>query len=195
MSVVYLKQSVDDPATNMPAIVRGYAALFGRVSTTTFERGLPEIIAPHAFDSYLATGRRPYLIFNHQSGGLLTAPESVRVWADDVGLAFEAKNIFMNDQNQRVIGLIAKNIIWGCSWRVAEGLFDKGGRSVEEVSDGRKMWVIRNVAAVRECGPCEAPAYDETGCWLASADPRRLPGHLLRLAQHWRAGLEVGAGR
>jgi HK97 family phage prohead protease len=185
--VVHLKSFVSDPATGKDAIVRGYAAIFGVPSTATFEDGLPEIITRGAFDKYLSAGRTPALVFNHQAGGLMAAADYMCVWSDDVGLAFEASNIRMTDENDRVVQMIAKGLIPGCSWRP---VFAKGGRNVELVDDRQSpefvpMWVIRE-AGVTELGPVLAPAYGETGCWLSSADPDRLDSRCGRLARQWQ---------
>ncbi len=184
-SVVYIKRDIDDPVTRQPAVIRGYAALYNVISTATFERGLPEVLAVHSFDDYLKSGKTPQFVFNHQGySGLMS--DSVRLWSDDTGLAFEATNIKYTDQNEWIIRMIARGLL-GCSWRVPAGTWESSNRSIELV-DGAAMWVVRSVPALVEIGPSVNPTYN-TGCWLSSADPNRMPIHLWRLADAWRRSL------
>jgi len=182
---IYLKDFVSDP--NNPkanAKLRGYAAIYGTKSQSVFDHGLHEVLAPGCFTSYLASGRSPNLIFNHLGvDGFMTS--NVTLWSDSIGLAFEADQIRYNDKNARVVDMIARGIIRGCSFKAT---WAKEGRNVELVDDGTEMHVVRAVESLTEIGPVEGPAYQETGIWLSTANIQWLPGNLYSLALKWERG-------
>jgi phage head maturation protease len=187
-SVVYLRRFVPDPTTGKDAVLRGYAAVYRTLSSTPQpdplspdRRKLPEILAPGCFDRFLAKGCPPQMQFQHLGrNGLLSS--SVRMWSDGVGLAFEASQLRNNDQTQALVRAISQGLITGCSWMAQVGDLDIGVESV----GGIETLVIRECTHLIEFGPAVNPVYFQTGVWLASAQPERLPGHLWSLATTWQ---------
>jgi HK97 family phage prohead protease len=197
VTVVYTTRDfVPDPNTGRPAILRGYAAIYNVVSEYKFELDLPEVLVRGCFDQWLATGRTPYLAYAHRSaadGGFMASSASVRVWTDETGLAFEAKEIKYTDSNLKVIQSIARGVLMGCSWKT---VWAKDCRTVEKVEedgrDPRDMYVVRRVPVVTELGPTPTPAYPQTGCWLASTVDNQFPWiQLWRLARQFEKGKQA----
>src|SRR5262245_38654385 len=98
---VFLQAFVSDPNGKPAVKLRGYAAVFSYKSAYLRD-GLPEVLVPGCFDSFLKTGRQPNLTYAHLGAdGFMT--RNLRLWSDSYGLAFEAEEIRMTELNAKVI--------------------------------------------------------------------------------------------
>jgi hypothetical protein len=121
--------------------------------------------------------------FEHDHGERIawTSDRSLRVWQDDVGLAF----MFALPADYRAIGF-AQSIAGGV-YRTASFCHDGDAACTYEVLGGRDVRVTSRLN-LTEVSPVRAAANPATGCWLDHEDPAQLPDHLRDLQARWLAG-------
>ncbi len=169
-----------------PIFIRGYASVFNLPSWPMGRNdGCCEIVKPWAFDAIL---RRPSASLNiqfHHAGlefiaGSL-ALDTLQVWADDFGLAFEAGPYNICGRNVTLLRPIADGEIRGASWSgwLASARF--------EIVDGERVKVIRRFKTLDHISPVNEPAYPDTGIWLSSERRDDLPPRLRALSDIWAA--------
>jgi HK97 family phage prohead protease len=161
--------------------VAGYASLF---DTLYFHEGCLNVVKPGAFD---LTRHRVFSCVEHDHRERLawTADKSLRLWQDDVGLAF----MFALPSDYRAFGIansIRRGVYAGASF-----CHDGNATCTYEVRSGRDVRVITRLF-LTEVSPVRAAANPSTGCWIADDDPALLPDHLRELRAKWDAGRPQG---
>lgn len=162
-----------------PIHIHGYAGVFNVPRAD----GHPEIVMTGAFDAIL---KHPPASLNCQfhHGGLKyiagsIALDTLRIWADDFGLAFEAGPFYACGRNWALLDCIASGEVRGASW---SGL---PGHPRDEIINGDRLKVFRRFKSLDHIAPVADPAYPETGIWLSSEHPDDLPRRLKLLSEFW----------
>ncbi len=168
-------------AHGRPIYVQGYAGVFDSPRAD----GHPEIVRPQAFDRVLKHPRAGFnLQFHH--GGLefiagSFASDTLQVWSDDFGLAFQAGPYTACGRNVALLGSIARGEIRGASW--------SGSLSTAQFENlnGERTRVIRRFSSLDHIAVVAEGAYPDAGCWLSSEYPYDLPRRLRALSEIWAA--------
>lgn len=148
-----------------PAVIAGYAAVFGRRSETLGGIFVEEI-APGAFDDVIGQDVRG--LFNHDANFLLgrTTSGTLRLRIDDRGLAYEIDAPDTQTVRDLVLSPLSRGDMTGSSFafRVADG----GDTWREE--DGLVIRTIYKVGQLRDVGPVAYPAYPDATAAQRSLD-------------------------
>ena len=162
-------------------MIRGYAALFN-VFSQPGNRPEPLIVRPGAFDLF---GRSIYLHYNHRGADYAgTRERTLRLWQDDIGLAFEA------DVPGTNAGLsLACAIAAGQMDQVSAGYGSDRESTMERV-DGEWTEIITATNIV-EISITDEGGCPGTACWMSSADVDDLPDHVRKLTAKWSVGRQA----
>lgn len=166
--------------------VRGYAAVFDSLSDPLDEYGgKRELIRPDAFTHVLRNLRASTTCAMHHmdAGGTIGSVfhRTLRLWADDLGLAFECGPLAANSKSVWAVRSIVREGSRGCSWRGIPAEV-----AIEKI-DGESVRVIRRFEHLSHVSPGTCGLYPAAGVWCSHENPYDLPHHLKALALHWQA--------
>lgn len=170
--------------------VCGYAAIFDSLSVPLDEYdGKCELVRPGAFTHVLQNLRASTTCTMHHMDYRGTIGSvfhrTLRLWADDLGLAFECGPLEANSKNLWAARSIVSGGQRGCSWRaIPAGV-------ATEVIDGESVRVIRRLEHLSHVSPGGRGLYPAAGAWCSHENPYDLPHHVKVLALHWRANRPV----
>ena len=166
--------------------VRGYAAVFNSLSVPLDEHGgKRELIRPGAFARVLRNLRASTTCTMHHMDAKGTIGSifhrTLRLWADDIGLAFECGPLAINNKNVWAVRSIAGGASRGCSWR---GVVPE---VATEVIEGESVRVIRRLEHLSHVSPGTCGLYPAAGTWCSHEHLDDLPDYLKRLSRRWQA--------
>jgi HK97 family phage prohead protease len=162
-----------------PVKICGYASVFG----VTYQLGgVLERIVPGAFD---LTRHEVHALFAHEGDWRVgwTRDQSLKVWQDSVGLAFQLDVPATHHGLSLVQGIRANNFR-ACSFGAD---VDHTLISDFAVENDREVRVIRRIAVV-EVSVCAIGANPETTCWMDTEAPEDLPPHVRHARAQWLKG-------
>lgn len=158
--------------------LRGHAAVFNQMAEVP---GHLERIAPGAFDAALAADDVRAL-FNHDPNKVLgrTSAGTLRLAADDVGLAFEV-DLPDTSYARDLAALVARGDVTGGSFG-----FIPGKDSWSRARDGRQLRTHASVKRLLDVSVVTYPAYDAAEVRLRHVDFDRpiLRSQLIRIRHH-----------
>jgi HK97 family phage prohead protease len=151
--------------------------------------GPPWIIRPGAF-KFAAWRVTPLIIAHDSTIGTFasTANDSLRMWEDDHGLAFEA-GIEPTRRSIPILRAIARGDLCGCSVMHAAGW-----KSCRRIVDGEEVDIVTETE-VLEISLCPEGLVPGASCWRADVDVRDLPWPVAQTVQNWRAGRDAADRR
>ncbi len=166
--------------------VCGYAAVFNSLSVPLDEHGgKRELIRPGAFTYALRNLRESTTCTMHHMNASGTIGSifhrTLRLWADDLGLAFSCGPLEINSKNVWAVRSIVSGGARGCSWRALPA------EMKTEVIDGESVRVIRRIEHLSHVSPGTCGLYPAAGTWCSHENPYDLPRYLKALARHWQA--------
>ncbi len=169
-----------------PVYVRGYCAPFDSLSIPLDDNdGKRELVRPKAFDYVLRNLRASTTCTLHHmdAGGTIGSifDRTLRLWADDFGLAFECGPLVANSKNVWAVRSIVSGGARGCSWRAVPA------EVATEMIEGESVQVIRRFEHLSHVSPGTCGMYPAAGTWCSHENPYDLPHHLKVLALHWQA--------
>lgn len=152
--------------------IRGYAAVYGVQSRMLYDRQIGpfvETIEKGAFsdvindDTYLCRDHLVSQIFGR------TTSETLRLWEDDIGLAFEVEmpeNVsYANDTYE----LVKRGDLFGCSFRAQ---IDPEGDSRSKREDGATLRTISSFKRLVDVSVVGVPAYPDTSVSARNIEDR-----------------------
>ena len=168
-----------------PIFIQGYGAVFNSPSLPLDEYdGMRELIRPGAFDYALRNLRActTYTLYHMGTPGAIGSifHETLRMWCDDYGLAYECGPLTANPKSMWAVKSIVTNKIRGCSWR---GI----AAAVPETVEGETIRVIRRFEHLSHISPGGGCSYPATATWCSHEHLDNLPDRLKRLSLHWQA--------
>ena len=145
-------------------VIRGHAALFN--SKSVYMMGFRETIEPGAFQESLGGDVRA--LWQHDTARVLgrTKAGTLKLWEDDLGLAFEILPPDTQDGRDAVT-LIHRGDVDQMSFGFN---VPKGGDSWSEDEDGIPLRSLRTVSLM-EISPVTWPAYPDTGVGVMRSAP------------------------
>jgi phage head maturation protease len=165
--------------------IRGYAIVFGARSQPIDDEaanGRPYIeTIEHAAAVYWLRSHC-HLNLAHQPRNAIgnTANETMRVWRDKTGVAFEV-DLPRTNEGVGWRQMMASRHDWGAS-----GSFKWFGRTVDGDGEERIERVTR--CRLEHISITETPAYPATAAWLASMPGERMSPHIRASALRWNCG-------
>ena len=169
-----------------PVYVCGYAAIFNSLSIPLDEYGgKRELIRPGAFAHVLRNLRAStactmhHMDFRGAIGSIFH--RTLRLWADDLGLAFECGPLAINNKNAWAVRSIVSDGMRGCSWRAVPA------EVATEKIEGESVRVIRRFLHLSHVSPGGCGMYPAAGTWCSHENPYDLPHHVKVLSLHWQA--------
>lgn len=161
--------------------IQGYCAVFDRPRAD----GHAEIVRPGAFDHVLRHPRAGFNLQFHHGGPAFIAgslvSDTLKIWADDFGLAFEAGPFNAGGRNGFLLRSIADGSMRGGSWSgtLGSGQFEN--------LNGEQTRVIRRFKSLDHIAVVAEGAYPEAGVWLSSEYFYDMPPRLRALSEIWAA--------